>query len=281
VIGIALVAVLNGSAKTSSTPPPRTVPIKETTASQNWAGYVVRGRTFSGVSASWVVPAVKTPATGYSAFWVGLGGSGGTSTALEQAGTESDYVNGKATYVAWYELVPAPSRAVALTIRPGDRMRVEVGVSGTKVTVTISDETTGKTVTKGLQKGDPDTSTAEWIAEAPSMNGGHGKYRILPLANYGTVRFSDAVATAGTHTGPIDDAYWAGEKVDLVSASPSFSGPGPGYAGPPPPITIAGSTGADAEESTSGVADRGSAFSVAWRPTGPARDLRPPVWLVD
>jgi hypothetical protein len=63
----------------------------QTSVSQNWAGYVAGGTQFSSVSGSWVQPAAKC-GTGqtYSAFWVGLGGSGDRSSSLEQTGTQSD-----------------------------------------------------------------------------------------------------------------------------------------------------------------------------------------------
>ena len=53
----------------------------------------------------------------YSAYWVGLGGGGQQSSALEQIGTQADCsTSGTATYYAWYELVPsAPVKLV-----PGD-----------------------------------------------------------------------------------------------------------------------------------------------------------------
>src|SRR5690349_15017483 len=81
--------------------------------SQNWAGYVAGGsspgKQFSSVSGSWVQPTVKCGAgQTYSAFWVGLGGSAGGSSALEQTGTQADCTaDGGTEYYAWYELVPA------------------------------------------------------------------------------------------------------------------------------------------------------------------------------
>jgi hypothetical protein len=85
----------------------------ETSATSDWAGYVVGGAettaTFTSVSAKWVQPAVScaTRRSSYSAFWVGLGGASDTSQALEQIGTEADCRAGKPAYSMWYELVPA------------------------------------------------------------------------------------------------------------------------------------------------------------------------------
>ena len=85
------------------------------------------------MSGSWVVPTANSSTSGYSAFWIGLGGASSTSTALEQVGTESDHVNRRATYVAWYELVPAARQPLALTIHPGDHVAAKVTVHGTTV----------------------------------------------------------------------------------------------------------------------------------------------------
>ena len=92
--------------------------------SQNWSGYVAQssaGKSFSSVSGSWTQPAASTNSgQAYSAFWVGLGGAGNQSQALEQVGTSSDVVNGQTQYYAWYELVPAPETKLNLPVHPGD-----------------------------------------------------------------------------------------------------------------------------------------------------------------
>ena len=146
--------------------------------SANWSGYVVGSssgsQNFSSVSGSWVQPTAKcgsSDAGSYSAFWIGLGGSGQSQTeALEQDGTEVDCAaDGTASYFAWYELVPAAPVKVDLAIHPGDHISSKVSVSGQQVTMYLSDETTGQSFTKTLQMPNtPDTSSAEWIAEAPS-----------------------------------------------------------------------------------------------------------------
>src|SRR4051812_13070817 len=132
-----------------STASAQTAPVQQST-SRNWAGYVSGGKNFFRVSGSWVVPTAKSSSQGYSAFWVGLGGSSSTSSALEQVGTESDYAGGKARYYAWYELVPSGPKTLKLSIHSGDRISAGVGVRGTSVTVSLSDLTTGKSVRQTL-----------------------------------------------------------------------------------------------------------------------------------
>lgn len=195
--------------------------------SQNWSGYVVQsssGQSFSNVSASWVQPTVKASSgsgTGYSAYWVGLGGSSEQSQALEQVGTAADVTGGKTTYYAWYELVPSAEQKLSLAIHPGDHMSGEVTVSGTTVTVSMSDQTTGKSTTKTLQMSNPDTSSAEWIAEAPAAQTSYGSYAILPLADFGSITFTNASATARGHSGSIADPSWTVQRVDMTSAASS------------------------------------------------------------
>jgi hypothetical protein len=238
----------------------------QTATSSNWAGYVATGRSFSSVSGSWVVPTAKRSSDGYAATWVGLGGASGSSSALEQVGTESDYVNGRATYAAWYELVPKASVKLKLTVHPGDHMTAKVTVDGTTVTVSITDSTTGRSVTKVLHMAHPDTSSAEWIIEAPSVEYGDGSSQVVPLADFSKVTVTGATATAGGHTGAISDSAWTAERVDLVSTG---GGPG-GYA----PVAAVST----AEATTSGLASGGSSFSVSRSQTSSAYGAYPGAW---
>ena len=117
--------------------------------SSNWSGYVATGigsttntasatTQFKRVTATWQQPAATCTGTGTasaSAVWVGLGGYSTKSTALEQTGTSADCsAAGKASYYAWYELVPEPSITIKnLKIFPGDLITASVVVNGTEV----------------------------------------------------------------------------------------------------------------------------------------------------
>jgi len=233
--------------------------------SANWAGYVAEtdsssGDGFSRVSASWVEPTVNcSNGSGDSAFWVGLGGASSQSDALEQAGTEADCNgNGQADYYAWYELVPSAPVQLNLTISPGDHVSTTVTVNGSNVDVTVSDETTGDSSTKSLQMSDPDTSSAEWIAEAPSTCDESGNCDPLPLADFGTVNFSDASATADGQTGSISDSQWSAEPVQLQGGGVGV-GAGGGYETP----LFSGGSSAGAEPSS--LSSNGGSFSVSWQ----------------
>jgi hypothetical protein len=232
--------------------------------SENWAGYVAgesstgTGTQFSSVSASWVAPAVKcTTGQGYSAFWVGLGGAGQQSQSLEQVGTEADCSSdGAGDYFAWYELVPSAPVRLDLTVTPGDHVSGRVTVNGSQVTVSLSDQTSGAAMTKTLSMSDPDTSTAEWIAEAPSSCDQVGDCQPLPLADFGGVSFTNASATAGGHTGSISDSQWTSAQVALNGGAQQA----PGF--------VVDQTSPSAQPSS--LSSDGSAFSVAYSGVDPS-----------
>lgn len=237
--------------------------------SANWSGYIAGGdstadsaENFSSVSGSWVQPSV-TCSSGEteSAFWVGLGGDDSQSDALEQAGTEADCTStGKATYYAWYELLPAAPVRLGLTVDAGDHISTTVSVGGTSVTVVLKDTTTGASETKNLYMADPDVSSAEWIAEAPSACVNDESCEPLPLADFGSVTFTSASAAANGQTAPISG--WSAEPMEL-SSSEADSGLGAdGYG-------AGGYRGVDDEASggavPSSLTSSGSSFSVTWR----------------
>jgi hypothetical protein len=207
--------------------------------SENWAGYEATSTSSSGFSAasgSWVQPTV-TASSGesYSAYWVGLGGGDENSSALEQEGTQADVSStGKVSYYAWYELVPAaPVKIKSVTVHPGDRIWARTAVSGDKVTVEVDNKTTGQDFTKTLTMTDatPDTSTAEWVAEAPSecQGGTSGECQPLPLSDFGSVKFTNAYATSGGQTKPVSG--WTDTAIELSPTSSSDFGYGGGYGG--------------------------------------------------
>ena len=200
----------------------------ETSKSSNWAGYAVTSADpaarlgYTSVSGSWVVPVANCSASpaSFSAFWVGLGGYSDTSQGLEQIGTESDCTaGGRATYGVWYELVPAASVPVKLKVFPGNKISANVTVKGQLVIVNLKNLTRKTSFTKRLFMASPDVSSAEWIAEAPSACTSLGQCKTLPLANFGTVSFTSALALAAGHGGTIADAGWAATAIELQAVT--------------------------------------------------------------
>jgi Peptidase A4 family len=184
-----LVPVASGSAAPVEHPP-RIGGVASST-SANWAGYVAAGGTYNSVSATWTEPTVTCAAgeTSFSSFWVGLDGS--TSRTVEQIGTGADCRNGTATYYAWYELYPKQSGQLSLSVAPGDTVAASVtaGPSGS-FTLTLSvNGGTPQTITATNRHAA--LASAEVITEAPSSN--HGPHGTLPLADFDTVGFSNAM----------------------------------------------------------------------------------------
>jgi Peptidase A4 family len=189
--------------------------------SQNWSGYAAVGPAFSGVDGGWREPAANcfSSAAGFTSasFWVGLGGDLERSHKIEQIGTSADcHPDGSTSNYGWYELWPAPPVTVSLDVSAGDRIRATVEIRGHNVVFELTNTTTGKTFKRTLRSASPDTSSAEWIAEAPG-DAKHG-HAILPLTNFGTVAFSHASATSKRgHTGTISDPAWSSTVQELAS----------------------------------------------------------------
>ena len=189
--------------------------------SANWSGYVVTGKTFTGVSGTWRVAAAdclsRASASTAAAFWVGLGGSVPASKKIEQIGTDSDCnPDGTESYYAWYELWPEKAVLLSLDIEAGDRVRASVRLHGDAVHLVLVDLTSGRRFDRRLGFARPDTSSAEWIGEAPAIAVKTGT-PFLPLTKFARVTFSHSTATAGAHTAPIGDAAWKAERVRLDS----------------------------------------------------------------
>jgi Peptidase A4 family len=240
--------------------------------SSNWAGYVVGGSDsntqFSNVSGSWVQPTSKCSAgQDDAAFWVGIGGDDGqsssfgqsglgdgSSTSLEQIGTEGNCTGNGTQYYAWYELVPAAPVQLDLAIHPGDHITASVSVNGNNTSFSLTDKTTGQSFSKTVSSPNPDTSSAEWVAEAPSECDGSGSCTPLQLSDFGTVDFTNASATANGHTGTISDSAWTAQPIALGSNG-SYD---VGY----------GSSQNTAGAAPSSLSSDGSSFSVTWQQNG-------------
>jgi hypothetical protein len=200
-----------------------------TDTSSNWSGYVAheRGLRFRYVTASWTQPraACSAGSASDSSVWVGLGGYKLGSDALEQIGTELDCrASGRASSSAWYELVPAASRTIHLTIRPGDRIQASVRVIGPRVTVTLADRTTHRSFSKTVRDPSADVGSADWIVEAPSECVDLNSCETLPLADFGSVRIVGASAnTAGGRHGSIASRMWRTTKITLKAGGRQYA----------------------------------------------------------
>ncbi|MGD0462079.1 MAG: G1 family glutamic endopeptidase [Tepidisphaeraceae bacterium] len=195
--------------------------------SSNWSGYYASassGNAFSDISSTWVVPTVQALSSGtsYNADWVGLDGA--TDTTVEQCGTLA-YItsHGSAAYYAWYEFYPDPSYEItSITVHPGDTMHAEVTYEASESStgnyayyMDVSDQTTGISYSNTFYTSSNDArSSAEWIAEAPS----NGSGKIYPLANFGSVTFSNDVAAMN---GGSDEALGAlsPNEIEMIQSN--------------------------------------------------------------
>jgi hypothetical protein len=213
----------------------------DTTQSTNWAGYAAHGSSYRSIQGSWIQPSAQCVrgVQTYSSYWVGLGGYSTTSPALEQIGTEVDCGSGgRVMSSSWYELVPAASVPIRLTVNPGDVMQAGVSVSGSNVTVVLNDVTRKQSFRKTLHASVLDQTSAEWIVEAPSECIGANSCQTLPLANFGSAAFNGSLAqSTGGRTGAISNSAWQTTKINLRPSGRRFvintnSGPAIGIATP-------------------------------------------------
>ncbi len=195
--------------------------VNATAYSTNWSGYATykSGATFSDVKGTWTQPAVNCPSKKkqYASFWVGTDGY--NSNTVQQIGTDSD-CNGlnRPVYYAWYEMYPAYPVNLSMAIRPGDTISAEVSVSGSTFTLSITDVTTGAAFSTQQTSTSAVNTSAEWVAEAPSMCSIFS-CTVLPLANFGRVNFSGSYNTSNGHTGSISDAAWSNDQIVMVTNS--------------------------------------------------------------
>ena len=174
--------------------------LRGTITTSSWSGYAVTaGAPYTSASATWQVPNVsydggQTP-YGYEYVfnWVGIGGDG--DATLIQLGTESMVsTTGVTSFYTWYELYPAVSVPVGLTVKPGDIVTASLqctaacALSQTQTwQLTITNDTTGAAWTQNLQY-QSSMASAEWITEPPYYNG------FLPLADYDAATFDPVEA---------------------------------------------------------------------------------------
>jgi len=233
--------------------------------SANWSGYVVPSSVLvTDVSGKWTVPTLNcgdTPNAGEST-WVGIGGeswpTGGTSGALLQTGISDQCVNGSQQDSGWFEEYPSvPNEEKvfrSFPVSPGDAISAAVfqgsngvwetkvddlttGLSGIMVTgegwgvasdgsstqtFPVQGSTSGLTYSGGF--------TAEWIVEDFSDSTGS----TVPLANYGTVTFSNLQTSLPTWSLTTGEGWSIAQNGVTLStpSAPSTAGFSVSYTGP-------------------------------------------------
>lgn len=179
--------------------------------STNWSGYASISNIASpasnyvkAVQGSWTIPTLTCDSTTkYSSAWVGIDGY--SDNSVEQIGTEQDCSGGVQKNYAWYEMYPHPAfKITGIIVHAGDVFNAKVTFVGkNKFQLSITDVTTGKSYTNTF-KANAQRSSAEWVVEAPYSGG------VLPLANFGTMTFTNAQFTDSSGNAVAIDGKGAG-----------------------------------------------------------------------
>jgi hypothetical protein len=205
-VAIALAATASMPAAAAALPSPhghvvhivKPGPRANANKSSNWFGYnqgtLERGGTqFHSIAGDWRVPRATQHVKGRaeaSSTWVGIGGgcvdarcNVGDSTLI-QTGTEQDVSrSGKASYSAWWEVIPGPAINITkLRIRPGDHMHANISETFKNSNVwriTLRNVTRNKLFRKTVPYSSTH-ATAEWIQETPVIIGTNAGFADLP-----------------------------------------------------------------------------------------------------
>lgn len=196
----------------------------ETVANPNWAGHVaIPGldppAMFESASGTWRQPAAACRRGEHgaaAAIWVGIGGYDGGSDELQQIGsTVGCDRRGRPFSTAWFALLPYPPHPIAHKVRSGDTLAGAVTVLPTAVRLQLIDRTAGWSFTRTIGWGPADTTSAEWIVEAP-VNCVYDACRQAPLANFHSLTFTEIAASTSAGVGTLAHSPWAGTDVALT-----------------------------------------------------------------
>lgn len=189
---------------------------------QRWSGYVVTASkvAFSSVTGSWVEPPVtcrRGVDPTLSTVWVGIGGFATGSNVLDQVGTDANCDgSGRATYFAWFELLPDIAHEVAGKVEVGDEMTGTVSVAGTNlIDVKIENRTRHWSFDRQIQAGTPDRTSAEWVVEAPYSCRRFTCHQ-ASLSNFGSVSIRSIEATGNGRRGTLRDPAWRATPLVLA-----------------------------------------------------------------
>jgi len=131
-------------------------------------------------------------------IWAGLGGD--PSYPLYQAGSGAFCQNGAAVHLLWYEVMTPADQSPIVKVRrisAGDTVDAEVtlGDGASASDIHLADLTTGWSADFPFTAPSPFPTTAEWIAEAPSVNG-----QVSTLADFAPLTFHGCSADLGSES---------------------------------------------------------------------------------
>ncbi len=201
--------------------PGKAIP-KNQAVSTNWSGYVAANNlnnpaqnSVTSVSGSWIVPSVKSSNNNtYCAIWIGIDGY--ASSTVEQLGTAHDCINGQVQHYAWIEMYPGGSYGInGFPVNPGDVISSSIVYSGNNVfTMQLNNDTqkvfftvpTSYTTSASALR-----NSAEWIVEAPYLNG------ILPLSNFVTAYLWGCNATINDALRALSNTSWQSASLEMIT----------------------------------------------------------------
>lgn len=206
-----------------------------------WSGYLKGGRSgqpssFSSAYGEWTVPAISSTSTDLTAqvvVWIGIGGGGPyrglpDTGSVIQIGTGAYYdkTSKSPRYYAWWETIepsnPLPEQPISNTIMPGDQIKAFVNqLNGSLWLVGLINDTQNWVFAQKVTY-NGDITTAEFIVEAPQTGIGPGR-TVLPLANYGEVRFDNCLINGQNPNFDLGD--W-GEMYPPYNPNKTISRPG-------------------------------------------------------
>ncbi len=128
---------------------------------------------------------------------------------------------------------------------PGDLIQAGVSVAGHRVTILLADLTDRRAFRQTFYAGQLDTTSADWIVEAPSACEDNGSCFTLPLADFGSATIGSARArTRSGRSGTVTGRWWGTTTITLPPhSSRTFAGTADstGAAAIPSPLSAGGS----------------------------------------
>ena len=199
--------------------------------SRNWCGYVSLTslsnplkNSVTNVFGNWEVPVVyPSKRHTHCAIWVGIDGYKGQT--VEQIGTAHGRYKGKIVHYAWFEIYPGLTYQIkGFPVHTKDRIGGQVQYVGNSrgkavFQLTIFNYTQycwWIVPEQFCLSWDAERNSAGWIVEAPSKPESE---KILPLAHFSPIRFSNCQATIQNVIGPINDGSWKYDSMNMVSLS--------------------------------------------------------------
>jgi hypothetical protein len=218
------VGLCAGAAQAAGVPPAHVAPMESI---PNWSGYVAthppgKKVVYKSVTGTWTVPTAtctKKQGASSSAAWVGIGGY--KTTNQEEVGTNSNCSKkGKPVYFAWFELVPYLSYQtfpnISHKVFAGDTVTGLVRILNYRfVRLEVKDVTQGWDFVKTINFSSQDTTTADWVMEAPATCVLY-TCQEASLTNFGKITMRNISAVGNGHKATLTYKKWQVIPIRLV-----------------------------------------------------------------